>query len=38
MDSISLAGGENRQVRNDTTGVVTMLVVMPYPEPEPQGG
>lgn len=34
MDSVFLAGGENRQVRNDTNRVATMLVVMPYP-PEP---
>lgn len=31
LDSVCLAGGENRQVRNDTNRVVTMLVVMPYP-------
>jgi hypothetical protein len=31
MDSIYIGPGENRQVRNDTNRVATMLVVMPYP-------
>ena len=31
MDSIYIGPGENRQVRNDTNQVATMLVVMPYP-------
>jgi mannose-6-phosphate isomerase-like protein (cupin superfamily) len=31
MDSIFIGPGENRQVRNDTNCVATMLVVMPYP-------
>ena len=31
MDSIFIGPGENRQVRNDTNRVATMLVVMPYP-------
>jgi quercetin dioxygenase-like cupin family protein len=31
MDSIWIGPNENRQVRNDTNQVVTMLVVMPYP-------
>jgi mannose-6-phosphate isomerase-like protein (cupin superfamily) len=32
MDSITIGPGENRQVRNDTNRVATMLVVMPYPK------
>lgn len=31
MDSIHIGPGENREVRNDTNKVATMLVVMPYP-------
>jgi mannose-6-phosphate isomerase-like protein (cupin superfamily) len=31
MDSVYLAPSENREVRNDTNRVATMLVVMPYP-------
>jgi mannose-6-phosphate isomerase-like protein (cupin superfamily) len=31
MDSIYIGPGENRQVRNDSNRVATMLVVMPYP-------
>jgi mannose-6-phosphate isomerase-like protein (cupin superfamily) len=31
MDSVYLAPGEKREVRNDTNRVATMLVVMPYP-------
>lgn len=31
MDSIYIGPGENREVRNDTNRVATMLVVMPYP-------
>ena len=31
MDSIFIGPGENREVRNDTNRVATMLVVMPYP-------
>jgi quercetin dioxygenase-like cupin family protein len=31
LDSIWIGPNENRQVRNDTNRVATMLVVMPYP-------
>ena len=31
MDSVYLGPGENRQVRNETNRVATLLVVMPYP-------
>jgi mannose-6-phosphate isomerase-like protein (cupin superfamily) len=31
MDSIFIGPNENREVRNDTNSVATMLVVMPYP-------
>jgi mannose-6-phosphate isomerase-like protein (cupin superfamily) len=31
MDSIYIGPDENREVRNDTNSVATMLVVMPYP-------
>jgi len=31
MDSIFIGPNENREVRNDTNNVATMLVVMPYP-------
>jgi mannose-6-phosphate isomerase-like protein (cupin superfamily) len=31
MDSIFIGPDENRQIRNDTNSVATMLVVMPYP-------
>lgn len=31
-DSCFIPGGESRAIRNDTNEVVTMLVVMPYPE------
>ena len=31
MDSIFIGPDENREVRNDTNSVATMLVVMPYP-------
>ena len=31
LDSVFLAPSENREVRNDTNRVATMLVVMPYP-------
>lgn len=31
MDSVTIGPSENRQVRNDTNQVVTILVVMPYP-------
>ncbi|HEY8215532.1 MAG TPA: cupin domain-containing protein [Acidimicrobiia bacterium] len=32
LDSVYLGPGENREVRNDTNRVATMLVVMPYPD------
>ena len=32
MDSIFIGPGENREVRNETNSVATMLVVMPYPK------
>lgn len=32
MDSCCIPGGEVREVNNQTNEVVTMLVVMPYPE------
>lgn len=32
MDSISIGPGENREVRNETNRVATLLVIMPYPE------
>ena len=31
MDSIWIGPNENREVRNETNAIVTMLVVMPYP-------
>jgi quercetin dioxygenase-like cupin family protein len=31
MDSIFIGPNENREVRNETNSVATMLVVMPYP-------
>ena len=31
MDSVYLGPGENREVRNETNRVATLLVVMPYP-------
>jgi len=31
MDSIFIDGNENREIRNETNAVATMLVVMPYP-------
>ncbi len=31
MDSIFIGPNENREVRNDSNSVATMLVVMPYP-------
>ena len=31
MDSIFIGPDENREVRNETNSVATMLVVMPYP-------
>jgi len=31
MDSVYLAPGENRRVRNESNRVATLLVVMPYP-------
>ena len=31
MDSVYLGPSEDREVRNDTNRVATMLVVMPYP-------
>jgi mannose-6-phosphate isomerase-like protein (cupin superfamily) len=31
MDSIWIGPGENREARNETNRVATMLVVMPYP-------
>jgi mannose-6-phosphate isomerase-like protein (cupin superfamily) len=31
MDSVYLGPSENREVRNDTNRVATMLVIMPYP-------
>jgi mannose-6-phosphate isomerase-like protein (cupin superfamily) len=31
MDSIYIGPDENREVRNDSNSVATMLVVMPYP-------
>jgi mannose-6-phosphate isomerase-like protein (cupin superfamily) len=31
LDSVYLGPGENREVRNETNRVATMLVVMPYP-------
>ena len=31
MDSIFIGPGENREVRNESNAVATMLVVMPYP-------
>lgn len=31
MDSVYIGPNEMREARNDTNGVVTMLVVMPYP-------
>lgn len=31
MDSISIEPNENREVRNETNGIVSMLVVLPYP-------
>jgi quercetin dioxygenase-like cupin family protein len=32
MDSVCTGGNVIREVRNDTNEVVTMLVIMPYPE------
>ena len=31
LDSVYIGPNETREARNDTNGVVTMLVVMPYP-------
>ena len=31
MDSVYIGPNENREVRNETNSVATMLVVMPYP-------
>ena len=31
MDSVYLAPGENREVRNQSNRVATLLVIMPYP-------
>ena len=31
MDSIFIGPDENREVRNETNSIATMLVVMPYP-------
>jgi hypothetical protein len=31
MDSIFIGPNENREIRNETNAVATMLVVMPYP-------
>ena len=31
MDSVYIGPNETREARNDTNGIVTMLVVMPYP-------
>lgn len=32
MDTVFIPGSEEREIRNDGNEVVTMLVVMPYPE------
>lgn len=32
LDSCFIPGGEARAIRNDGNAVVTMLVIMPYPE------
>ncbi len=32
MDTIFIAGGEEREIINEGNDVVTMMVVMPYPE------
>ena len=32
MDTVFIPGGEEREIRNEGNEVVTMLVVMPYPE------
>lgn len=32
MDTVFIPGGEEREIRNEGNEVVTMLVVMPYPD------
>lgn len=35
FDSCHIPGGEGRAIRNNSTSVATMLVVMPHPQPRP---
>ena len=37
MDTVFIPGGETREIKNEGNDVVTMLVVMPYPEAAPSG-
>ena len=35
MDSCFIGPDEEREIKNEGNGVASMLVVMPYPEPQP---